>query len=191
MLAGLRELTIFLSKLLDYDWVSHMTSTIVSGTGDLVPDCNLLALMHSVLRRQYNSSAPTDPSENLLGKLKQLNIDEHCLKDWLECHPMAISLDQICDLEKFTTQLGSSTTIERRRLLRVFFQYHNASLFIFCPWIDFFRADCANDDVGRHGASIETASWIKSHCVETCLKSALALIHISSELTGSFKYKER
>ncbi|CZR56900.1 uncharacterized protein PAC_06789 [Phialocephala subalpina] len=158
--------------LLNHDWISHAASPGNVDQNYLITDCSLFTLMHGVLRRQYSPSAlQADPCDSPLDQMKKLECNEQRLKKWLtDCIP-SDDLDCILDASKFLGRLNSSTPGQKRRLLRVFYLYHKAVFFIFCPWIAPLTTKVDDDGVSGGAASV-----MRSRCIENSLGSAIALI---------------
>jgi hypothetical protein len=174
-------------QLLDPDWINHAASPGNDDQNHLIADCSLFTLIHGVLRRQYSPSAlQADPCDSPLDQMKKLECNEQRLKKWVtECIP-SDDLDCISDGSKFLGILNSSIPGQKRRLLRVFYLYHKAVFFIFCPWIAPLTAKVDDDGVSGRAASV-----MRSRCTENSLGSAIALIQVASHLFLSSSMQER
>jgi len=174
-------------QLLNHDWISHTASPGNDDQNYLITDCSLFTLMHGVLRRQYSPSAlQDDPCDSPLDQMEKLECNEQRLKKWLTDCILSDDLDCILEASKFLGRLNSSTSGQKRRLLRVFYLYHKAVFFIFCPWIAPLTTKVDDDGVSGGAASV-----MRSRCIENSLGSAIASIQVASHLVLSSSIQER
>lgn len=143
--------------------------------------------MHGVLRRQYSpNTVQADPCDSPLDQMEKLDCSERLLKKWLTDCLSSDEPDCFFNAFKFLDILNSSTPGEKRRLLRVFYLYHKAMFFIFCPWIAPLTTKVDDDNV-----PVVAASVMRLRCIEKSLGSAITLIQVASHLVLSTSIKDR
>ncbi|KAI1336266.1 hypothetical protein F5Y15DRAFT_395025 [Xylariaceae sp. FL0016] len=182
--------------LMNQDWlrdkVSEMTNPDYGAYSDLIANCLLFETLQSVLWKQYSSgTVNTHLGNTSLDHMKQLEINEQCLKDWATHHPSLDSSDQVRHADSFLSSLKSSDAGQNRRLFQTFCLYHKAVLFMFCPWIAALT-DSTQDNIITVGRGpLDHTSRLHLYCLETSLDSAVALIRVAGHLTAPPLVAER
>lgn len=167
---------------MDLQWITLSRNSGNIAYDDLVADCSLTAIMHSIVRRQYSPGAlQTCVLSSLVDRIKRLDVKEGQLKKWVASHPASITAERMGVASIFLDSMVSSPSEQKRRLLHAFCLYHRAMLFVFCPWI----ASLTTQVSGQHGLDPRSnwdGSEMRSRCVAAALGSAFTLIEVASIL---------
>lgn len=167
-------------KLLDWDSIDRSCGPSKHYEA-LEAECELLALMHSILRQQSPDDLLEFSSTSSAELRSRLKENEQRLAKWVSRHPLSDRLDHGHDATRFLNTLRSSNLPQEKSLLRSLFLYHRASLFLHCPWIAPLSALLSRGDEAGHD-STGTISRMRAHCLETSIESAMAIIHVSNHL---------
>ncbi|OIW34361.1 hypothetical protein CONLIGDRAFT_709710 [Coniochaeta ligniaria NRRL 30616] len=172
--------------LMDRQWITLSRNSGNIVPDDLTADCSLVAIIHSIVRRQYSPGVLHNyVLTSSADRIKQLDANEEQLKKWLASHPASTTADRIRVASAFLESMASSTSERKSRLLHAFCLYHRAVFFVFCPWIASLTTQIDGKDVLEPQSTCDGWSKMRSRCVEAALDSAFAVIEVASILTLS------
>ncbi|KAK5655853.1 hypothetical protein OQA88_5392 [Cercophora sp. LCS_1] len=150
--------------LLDFDWINYSIGLPANTDDDLVAECNLLAMMHSILRREYSLDAEeTGRLRSPLERMQYLQANKSKLTRWLLQYPLPGVPNHEAHIGKPANVLAIVNTCQdevKQRILRRFYLYHRAIFFMYCP-------------------------WLSTSCLETPLASAFTVLEVVAGLQAS------